>query len=83
MCLELIQDPTVVERRRREMEKRDHYAGVKHILDSARRDLERDAPERALDPSQQSNPDSEASYTPLSVDCSTPGLTEINVADEQ
>ncbi|KAJ7244653.1 P-loop containing nucleoside triphosphate hydrolase protein [Mycena haematopus] len=91
MCLELIQDPTVIERRRRELEKRNHYVGIKHILDNARRELERDVPEihvhagsqQALDPSPQSNTDSEGSYTPLSVDCSTSSLTEINVADQQ
>ncbi|KAJ7767691.1 P-loop containing nucleoside triphosphate hydrolase protein [Mycena metata] len=92
MCLQLIQDPTLVDRRRREMEKRNHYAGIKHILDNARRDLERDDPEmhvhtglhqRAPDPNTQNDSDGEASYTPLSVNYSTPSLTEINVADEQ
>ncbi|KAJ7478755.1 P-loop containing nucleoside triphosphate hydrolase protein [Mycena galericulata] len=81
MCLELIQDPTVVERRRRDMYKRNHYASVKTMLDIARRDLERDDPEihvhagshqRAPDPSLPSNSESEAAYTPLSVDCSAP-----------
>ncbi|KAJ7097456.1 P-loop containing nucleoside triphosphate hydrolase protein [Mycena epipterygia] len=92
MCLELIQDPTVVEQRQHLTEKRKHYAGVKNILDNARRDLESDAPglhvhagsqKTVPDPRPQSNSNSEASYTPLSVDYSSPSLTEFNVADAQ
>ncbi|KAJ7066228.1 P-loop containing nucleoside triphosphate hydrolase protein [Mycena amicta] len=86
ICLELIQDPTLVERRRRETEKRVRYAHIKQVLDNARRNLERDIPEihvnNAPDPSPQSSFDSEP-FTPLSVDCSTPSLTEIRVPDKQ
>ncbi|KAJ7465067.1 P-loop containing nucleoside triphosphate hydrolase protein [Mycena latifolia] len=88
ICLELIQDPTLVARRRAIMEKRNHYAGVKKILDDARRDLGRDAPglhihAGSLQTAPQSSSDSEASYTPLSVDYSSPSLTEINISDSQ
>ncbi|KAJ7905222.1 P-loop containing nucleoside triphosphate hydrolase protein [Mycena leptocephala] len=92
MYLKLIQDPTVAERRRRITEKRQHYASVKNILDDARRDLGSDAPDlyahagsqqTAPNPHPQSNSESEVSYSPLSVDCSSPSLTEIDVADSQ
>ncbi|KAJ6631972.1 P-loop containing nucleoside triphosphate hydrolase protein [Mycena sp. CBHHK59/15] len=91
MCLELIEDPTIPERRRRTTEKKNHYVGVKKRLDDARRDLERDPPgfhagslETAPYLRPRSDPDAEGnSYTPLSVDCSSPSLTEINVADSE
>jgi hypothetical protein len=92
MYLKLIQDPTVAERRRRITEKRQHYASVKNILDDARRDLGSDAPDlhahagwqqTAPNPHPQSSSESEVSYAPLSVDYSSPSLTEIDVADSQ
>jgi hypothetical protein len=80
------------ERRRREIEKRSHYAGVKNMLYNARRELGKDSPVVHLhagsqptvpDPRPQGNSDSEASYVPLSLDCSTPSLTKISGAGEQ
>lgn len=45
MCLELIQDPTIVEQRQSLKERRNHFAGVKNMLKDAMRDLERETPD--------------------------------------
>ncbi|KAJ7785301.1 hypothetical protein DFH07DRAFT_935069 [Mycena maculata] len=91
MCLELIQDPTLVEQRQEITEKRNHWINVKNMLDDASRDLEsapsprvHAGPQRTVsDPRPQSNSDSETSYAPLPVDFSSPSLTEIEVADSE
>lgn len=91
ICFELIQDPTFVEERLRQTERRTHYVGVKKMLNDVIRDLQSNGPgllgnaglqETVADP-PQSTSDSEASYAPLSVDCSSPSLTDISVADGQ
>ncbi|KAJ7809021.1 P-loop containing nucleoside triphosphate hydrolase protein [Mycena olivaceomarginata] len=83
MCMRLIQDPTIVERRGYFIERKAHYTRVKNIVDNARRDLESDTPGLHTRRSQQTAPtdtrpqsysDSEASHAPLSVDHSGLGL---------
>jgi hypothetical protein len=83
MCMRLIQDPTIVERRGYFIERRAHYTRVKNIVDNARRDLESDTPGLLTRRSQQTTPtdtrpqsysDSEVSHAPLSVDHSGLGL---------
>ncbi|KAJ7604371.1 P-loop containing nucleoside triphosphate hydrolase protein, partial [Mycena polygramma] len=85
MCLKLIQDPSVAAHRESILEKRLHYARVKAALDRARRDLERDAPGRQDEGPQQntsglqqSEPNSEDSFTLLSADRSSPSVRDLD-----
>jgi hypothetical protein len=92
ICLALVRDPSVEEERRSLTEQRNHYSRAKGILDEAKRDLEMDSPDlhartvsqpAAPDTRPQSNPDSGTLYTPFSVDCSSPCLTDISVAGSE
>ncbi|KAJ7498302.1 P-loop containing nucleoside triphosphate hydrolase protein [Mycena galericulata] len=79
MCLQLIQDPTIVEQRRSLKERRIQFAGVYNTLNNAMRDLKREIPDlhvrtqsqsAAPEPQAQDNSDSEASFAQVSVDSS-------------
>ncbi|KAJ6562382.1 P-loop containing nucleoside triphosphate hydrolase protein [Mycena capillaripes] len=94
ICLKLIQDPAAVEQRREATEKRNHYARIKNILDDAKRNLEGDTPglgayagsqHGASDSRPRISSDSGPGfpYTPLSVDCSSTSLTDIDVDDSE
>ncbi|KAJ6494319.1 P-loop containing nucleoside triphosphate hydrolase protein [Mycena sanguinolenta] len=91
MCLELIQDPTIVEHRRSLKERRNHFTGVKNMLKDAMRDLERETPDphfsaapESTQPGRhpRSNSDAEASAS-SSVDTSSSSLVEISATDPE
>ncbi|KAF8210817.1 P-loop containing nucleoside triphosphate hydrolase protein [Mycena galopus ATCC 62051] len=87
MCLELIQDPTIVEHRRSLKERRNHFAGVKNMLKDAMRDLERENADphfSTASESTQPGPQPQSnSVAPSSVDTSSSSLAEIDVADSE